>query len=111
MFLNYKKWHKENFGFCLITGSTTIEQYHVMAVGMGNNRKKNIPEHLTLISLVKPLHDELHAIGLNKFEEKYNINIYKQVIKQIMNYFHDQIINKTLDEEFRNMEYYEVHTK
>ena len=105
MFLDYKKWHKENFGFCIITGSPRIEQHHVISVGMGNNRKNNIPEHLTLVSLVKPLHSELHAMGLVQFELKYSINLYKQVVKQLMIYFHEVNFNTKLDEEFRNMDY------
>jgi len=105
MFLNYKKWHRENYGFCIITGSPHIEQHHVVSVGMGNNRKKNIPEHLTLVGLVKPLHAELHTIGLRRFEAKYGINLHQQIIKQLMIYFHEVNFDTKLDDEFRNMDY------
>ena len=83
MFLDYKSWVKENYN-CVLTGSKQFDQHHLVSVGMGNNRKKDIPEHLTVINLRHDLHSELHRIGLRKFQEKHGINLWEIVVNQIL---------------------------
>ena len=102
-FLPYLKWQKENFPGCCLKGYGcygNVQQHHVIAVGMGNNRKKDLPEHFTVISLCAKHHAELHQSGLAA-----GFNPFEQVVRQLMIYFHEMEINKLLDEEFRNMEY------
>jgi len=106
MFKDFLKWHKKNYNFCCGCGKETIlHQHHVKAVGSGNNRNKELPEHLTVIMLCSDCHFMAHNTTDYDFSQHIGINIYKQVVNQILRYLHNEVINKNLDEEFRNMDY------
>jgi len=108
MFKDYKKWHRENYNFCVICGkSEGLQQHHVISVGTGRNRNKNLPEHLTVVMLCQLCHHNVHNINEDHLKILSGVNLHKQVLRQIMKYFNDRIINKNLDEEFRNVDYYE----
>jgi hypothetical protein len=84
-FLKYKAWVKQNYN-CVITGNTKFEQHHLFPIGAGGNRKKNTPRHLSIINLRHDLHREIESIGYEKFCAKYGIDLYKQSLRQIVNY-------------------------
>tara|TARA_R110000803_G_scaffold49530_2_gene103021 strand:- start:9384 stop:9698 length:315 start_codon:yes stop_codon:yes gene_type:complete len=63
---------------CCITGSQDSDCHHLEAIGMGQNRKKPNQKHFTAIPLTRELHTEVHAIGINKFQEKYNIQLWQE---------------------------------
>ena len=62
---------------CLIGGGVA-EGHHLVAVGMGRNRKTSKWEDYTRIPLNRRYHTELHQIGISQFEKKYKINLYKE---------------------------------
>jgi len=91
MFKDYLKWHKKNYNFCAGCGKGTIlHQHHIVSVGRGNNRKKNIPEHMSVIMLCAECHYKAHNTTVEDLSNHIGINIYKQVVNQIMRYFHEK---------------------
>ncbi len=65
---------------CLICGGVA-DGHHCFGVGIGRNRKTPKWEDFTIIPLCRKHHQELHQIGIKKFEEKYKINLYKEALK------------------------------
>mgnify|MGYP003113246569 CR=1 FL=1 len=63
---------------CCITGSTAPDAHHLEAIGMGQNRKNPNQKHFTAIPLSRELHTEVHAIGIHKFQERYNIQLWQE---------------------------------
>ena len=65
---------------CLICGRGGVDPAHLKAVGAG--RKRELPkwEDFTIIPLSHEYHQELHYIGMTKFEKKYQINLYKEAL-------------------------------
>ena len=64
---------------CCVTGTNvSVDAHHLEAVGMGQNRKKPSQKHFTTVPLSRELHTEVHAIGLNKFQEKYNVQLWQE---------------------------------
>jgi len=72
-YLDYMKTHP-----CCCTGNTEADVHHLEAIGMGQNRKKPNQKHFTCVSLSRERHTELHAIGINKFQSKYNIQLWQE---------------------------------
>ena len=75
---------------CVICYRTPVDPDHLDQIGMGRNRNKtDLVEHLSCIPICRKHHTERHAIGILKFEEKYNVNLYKEnhyyLTKWIMN--------------------------
>ena len=63
---------------CCVTGNQNSDSHHLEAIGMGQNRKKPNQKHFTTISLSREMHSELHSIGLNKFQSKYNVQLWQE---------------------------------
>lgn len=63
---------------CCISGTKDIDAHHLEAVGMGQNRKKPNQKHFTAVPLSRELHTEVHQIGINKFQEKYNVQLWQE---------------------------------
>ncbi len=68
---------------CLVCGGQA-EAHHLKAVGIGRNRKNDIPEHLTAIPLCRLHHAEIHSIGVSKFDAKYAINCWRIAFQIVM---------------------------
>ena len=58
---------------CLISGKAA-DPHHLKA---GRWRKRERMEDYMVIPLFREYHSELHQIGPEKFEEKYNISLYE----------------------------------
>tara|TARA_R110000824_G_scaffold13459_2_gene58600 strand:- start:3105 stop:3377 length:273 start_codon:yes stop_codon:yes gene_type:complete len=63
---------------CCVSGTNDADAHHLEAVGMGQNRKKANQKHFTSIPLSRTLHTEVHQIGLNKFQIKYNVQLWQE---------------------------------
>lgn len=78
---------------CLVC-SNNGENHHLIPIGIGRNRKIHRWEDYTTISLCRIHHTEIHKIGIEKFEEKYNINLWKECcIKLAKNIFNTRLRN------------------
>ena len=64
---------------CVVCYKQPVDPDHLDQIGMGRNRKKkDLIEHLSCIPICRQHHTERHAIGISKFESKYNVNLYKE---------------------------------
>ena len=63
-----------------------VVNHHVKAIGAGNDRKKENPRHLTVISLCAKHHAEIHQMGATEFCKKYGINLWEIVAKRLIHY-------------------------
>ena len=70
---------------CIISGREA-EPHHLKAIGMGRNRKRQLPEHYTAIPLARNYHAEVHQIGERAFELKYKINLWKTAYKLLIDW-------------------------
>ena len=59
---------------------------HLNTVGMGNDRKKPRIEDFSCIPLCRKCHTERGQIGDEGFQEKHDINIWKDLNKYLMEY-------------------------
>ena len=62
---------------CLVCGALGVDAHHLEAVGMGSNRKMRTKKDYTCVPLCRGHHQEYHALGLNKFQEKYRFNVWR----------------------------------
>ena len=72
---------------CSICFKTPVDAHHLDAIGMGMNRKKETPRDYTCVPLCREHHQEYHTVGINKFEEKYNLNIWKDAFNLLRRYY------------------------
>ena len=70
---------------CLICGNSPVDPDHLEHLGMGGSGKSF--KDWSCINLCRVHHRERHDIGTNKFEEKYNINLWKEAFNLIRRYF------------------------
>jgi hypothetical protein len=63
---------------CCVSGDSIADPHHLHAVGMGQNRKKPSAKHFTCVPLSREMHTELHKIGTQAFEKKYNISLWQE---------------------------------
>ena len=71
---------------CLVCGSMEVDAHHLEAVGMGNNRKKTSKRDYSCVPLCRLHHQEYHSIGINKFQEKYGFNIWRDAFNLLRGY-------------------------
>lgn len=57
---------------CAVCGKRG-ELHHLDAVGAGRDRKENVHEGMEAISLCREHHDEIHALGVKDFMDKYHL--------------------------------------
>jgi len=62
------------------------DRHHLSAVGMGNNREKEMIEHYSVINLTRQQHQVLHARGVEAFEQRYKINLWECAFKNVRDY-------------------------
>ena len=72
---------------CCITGTEFADPHHLIAIGMGQSRKKPSSKHFTIVPLCREMHTELHQIGIHKFQEKYNIQLWQKAFNMLFNWF------------------------
>ncbi|MAH50663.1 hypothetical protein CMI37_32890 [Candidatus Pacearchaeota archaeon] len=63
---------------CCVTGQQMPDVHHLEAIGTRGGRKEPNQRHFSAIPLCRDLHIEVHQIGLHKFQEKHNIQLWKE---------------------------------
>lgn len=63
---------------CCICYDFPVDAHHLVAIGMGNNRKKGSDRDFTCIPLCREHHSEFHNSGLNAINHRYNIDLWKE---------------------------------
>lgn len=72
---------------CTVCFDTPSDPDHLKSVGMGRNRKRPMMEHFTCVPLCRKHHIERHSMPLKEFEKKYQVNLWKDVVYYLMEYF------------------------
>jgi len=72
--------------FCLVCGNTPCDPDHLEARGMGGANKDGFKDY-SCIPLCREHHTERHQFGNQKFEYKYNINLWKDAFNLLRRYF------------------------
>ena len=62
------------------------EPHHLLAIGMGNNRKDHSEKHYSSIPLTRYQHTLLHQRGRIAFEQMYHINLWQEAFKLLLEY-------------------------
>ena len=75
---------------CLICGKDDADPHHLKTVGTGRQRELSKWEDYTLIPLNRQYHQELHQIGLTKFEDKYKIDLFKEALFILAKWSHNE---------------------
>ena len=88
---DYIKYIRSNG--CRVCGKFPVDPDHLTARGMGGAGKggtvTNTKKDFTCIPLCRLHHTERHQLGNEKFEKKYNINVWKDAHQLVVNYFAD----------------------
>jgi hypothetical protein len=71
---------------CLICGKSPVDPDHLEHLGMGGANKNGIKD-FSCINLCRVHHRERHDLGTKRFEEKYNVNLWKEAFNLIRKYF------------------------
>lgn len=71
---------------CLICGKSPVDPDHLEHLGMGGANKNGIKD-FSCINLCRLHHRERHDLGTKRFEEKYNVNLWKEAFYLIRKYF------------------------
>lgn len=66
-----------------------IEPHHLKAIGMGNNRKNEMPEHFTAIPVCRECHIEYHTKGQKYQSNKWKLNHWKESTKYIIKFINE----------------------
>lgn len=71
---------------CLICGNSPVDPDHLEHLAMGGANKNGLKD-FSCINLCRIHHSERHHLGIKRFEEKYNINLWKEAFNLIRKYF------------------------
>lgn len=76
---------------CLICGQIGVDADHLDTRGMGGGGKKGTHtgtmKDFSCIPLCRLHHTERHSYTLEKFQDKYNINLWKEAFKAIRDWY------------------------
>jgi hypothetical protein len=84
--LEYLEYMKKEV--CCISFQHPCDLHHLDNIQV--NRKKPNIRHFTVVPLNRLLHSEFHAIGIDKFQQKYKIQLWKEAFY----YFAKWVIKK-----------------
>ena len=70
---------------CLVCGRTPVDPDHLEHLGMGGSGKSS--KDWSVIPLCRMHHRFRHDGGPEKFERRYNINLWKEAFNLIRKYF------------------------
>lgn len=87
--LDYKKWIKKQDYGCAICGREP-EPHYLTSIGMGRSRLKLLAEHYTVIPLCSEHHSSIHQLGVESFQAKHQINLWKDVTYQLIKYLEEK---------------------
>lgn len=71
---------------CIVCGLQPCDPDHLEARGMGNANSSGYKDY-SCVPLCRIHHSERHQTGSKKFENKYNINLWKDAFNLIRRYF------------------------
>lgn len=80
---DYIKYIKSHY--CIICGKSPVDPDHLEHLGMGGSGKNS--KDWSCLPICRIHHRERHDIGNKRFEEKYNINLWKEAFFLIRKYF------------------------
>lgn len=81
-----------SYRYCIVClKNEPIEPHHLKAVGMGNDRKKEIVQHYTAIPVCRRCHNEYHNKGEKFQAEKYVMNHWKENTKLLSEFLIKQL--------------------
>lgn len=72
---------------CLICGSNVVDPDHLQHIGMGGDRTKQSIKDFSCVPLCREHHTERHNLGTDRFEQEYNINLWKEAFYLLRGYF------------------------
>jgi len=90
--LDYLEWMRQQP--CCLTGNPVADLHHLEAIGTRGHRKEPNQRHFTVVPLVREKHSELHDIGIHKFQEKYNIQLWQDAYYYFAKWLLLNIMNK-----------------
>lgn len=67
---------------CLVTQKRGVDPHHLDTRGSGGS-------DYTAVPLTREKHTEIGNMGLEEFEEKYNVNLWRQAHRLLRHYFSD----------------------
>ncbi len=71
---------------CLVCGVSPVDPDHLEHLGMGGANKGGLKDY-SCVSLCRQHHSERHDLGLRRFEEKHNVNLWKEAFYLLRGYF------------------------
>jgi len=71
---------------CCVSGNHVADPHHLHAIGMGANIKKPNARHFTCIPLSRDMHTELHQIGMQRFQDKYKVDLWQEAYYFFINF-------------------------
>ena len=71
---------------CIVCGLQPCDPDHLEARGMGGANKSGYKDY-TCVPLCRVHHTERHQMGNYKFENNYNINLWKDAFNLLRRYF------------------------
>ena len=67
-------------------GRSPVDPDHLEHLGMGGANKGGLKDY-SCVSLCRQHHSERHDLGLRRFEEKHNVNLWKEAFYLLRGYF------------------------
>lgn len=81
---DYHEWCKKQP--CVIAQKKSSDPHHLFAVGMGRTYERPKWEHFTVVPMAHKYHVEVEFIGVDTFQKKYKINLYKEALRLLSKY-------------------------
>jgi len=69
-----------------VCGRSPVDPDHLEHLGMGGANKGGLKDY-SCVSLCRQHHSERHDLGLRRFEEKHNVNLWKEAFYLLRGYF------------------------
>jgi len=70
------------------------EPHHMLAIGMGRNRKRTMVEHLLTLALCRTHHIEFDHLNVSGMNEKHQVDLWKMVALQEAEFWWDWMERK-----------------
>ena len=71
---------------CLVCGVSPVDPDHLQTLKMGGENKGGLKD-FSCVPICRKHHTERHDLGLRRFEEKHNINLWKEAFYLLRGYF------------------------
>jgi hypothetical protein len=87
--LGYYKYIQNRKTCCTCGIMGKMDASHIKAVGTGRNRKKELLCHYSIVPQCRMCHQELHRLGLKRFEQTFDLNLYEVNQNYLVSYIYD----------------------